>query len=71
MPVRICWRRASRLALAAYVRHLVNQNELLGHRLLTLHNLRFLIRLTDGAREAILGGTFTSYKRDALERLRP
>jgi queuine tRNA-ribosyltransferase len=55
----------------AYVRHLVNQSELLGHRLLTLHNLRFLIRLTDGAREAILGGTFTSYKRDALERLRP
>jgi queuine tRNA-ribosyltransferase len=55
----------------AYVRHLVNQNELLGHRLLTLHNLRFLIRLTDGAREAILEGTFTSYKHDALERLRP
>jgi queuine tRNA-ribosyltransferase len=55
----------------AYVRHLVNQNELLGHRLLTLHNLRFLIRLTDGAREAILGGTFSSYKHDALERLRP
>src|SRR6266404_5281202 len=54
----------------AYVRHLVNQNELLGHRLLTLHNLRFLIRLTDGAREAIMGGTFTSYKRDALEHLR-
>jgi queuine tRNA-ribosyltransferase len=55
----------------AYLRHLVNQNELLGHRLLTLHNLRFLIRLTDGAREAIMGGTFTSYKRTALERLRP
>jgi queuine tRNA-ribosyltransferase len=55
----------------AYVRHLVNQNELLAHRLLTLHNLRFLIQLTDGAREAITGGTFTSYKRDALERLRP
>jgi queuine tRNA-ribosyltransferase len=55
----------------AYVRHLVNQNELLGHRLLTLHNLRFLIRLTDGAREAIAGGTFSAYKRDALERLRP
>jgi queuine tRNA-ribosyltransferase len=55
----------------AYIRHLVNQNELLGHRLLTLHNLRFLIRLTDDARDAILKGTFTSYKRDALERLRP
>jgi queuine tRNA-ribosyltransferase len=54
----------------AYIRHLVNQSELLGHRLLTLHNLRFLLRLTDGAREAIGAGTFTAYKRDALERLR-
>jgi queuine tRNA-ribosyltransferase len=54
----------------AYIRHLVNQSELLGHRLLTLHNLRFLLRLTDGAREAIERGTFTAYKRDALERIR-
>jgi queuine tRNA-ribosyltransferase len=54
----------------AYIRHLVNQSELLGHRLLTLHNLRFVLRLTDGAREAIGAGTFTAYKRDALERLR-
>ena len=54
----------------AYIRHLVNQNELLGHRLLTIHNLRFLLRLTDGARDAIGGGTFTTYKRDALERIR-
>jgi len=54
----------------AYLRHLVNQSELLGHRLLTLHNLRFLLRLTDGAREAIAAGTFNSYKRDALERIR-
>jgi queuine tRNA-ribosyltransferase len=54
----------------AYLRHLVNQSELLGHRLLTLHNLRFLLRLTDGAREAIAGGTFTTYKRDALSRIR-
>ena len=54
----------------AYVRHLVNQSELLGHRLLTLHNLRFLLRLTDGARAAVADGTFTTYKRDALERIR-
>jgi queuine tRNA-ribosyltransferase len=53
----------------AYLRHLVNQSELLGHRLLTLHNLRFLLRLTDGAREAIGHGTFSAYKRDALERM--
>ena len=37
----------------AYLRHLVNQNELLGLRLLTLHNLRFLLDLTAGARRAI------------------
>jgi queuine tRNA-ribosyltransferase len=54
----------------AYLRHLVNQSELLGHRLLTLHNLRFLLRLTDGARDAIGNGTFNTYKRDALERIR-
>jgi queuine tRNA-ribosyltransferase len=54
----------------AYLRHLVNQQELLGHRLLSLHNLRFLLELTRRAREAIERGGFASYKRDALERLR-
>ncbi|HUY72802.1 MAG TPA: tRNA guanosine(34) transglycosylase Tgt [Gaiellaceae bacterium] len=54
----------------AYLRHLVNQHELLGHRLLSLHNLRFLLELTRRARLAIEQGRFDSYKRDALERLR-
>ena len=53
----------------AYVRHLVNQQELLGHRLLSLHNLRFLIELTAGARAAIERGGFASYREDALARL--
>jgi queuine tRNA-ribosyltransferase len=53
----------------AYIRHLVNQNELLGLRLLSLHNLRFLIELTRGARDAIAAGGFASYKRARLERL--
>ena len=48
----------------AYIRHLVNQNELLGLRLLSLHNLRFLLELTRRAREAIERGAFASYKRD-------
>jgi len=48
----------------AYIRHLVNQNELLGLRLLSLHNLRFVVRLTDGARDAIERGQFAAYKRD-------
>ncbi|MGZ4292439.1 MAG: tRNA guanosine(34) transglycosylase Tgt [Gaiellaceae bacterium] len=53
----------------AYIRHLVNQNELLGLRLLSLHNLRFLIELTRGAREAIEHGGFAAYKQSFLERL--
>ena len=54
----------------AYIRHLVNQNELLGLRLLSLHNLRFLIELTQGAREAIeRGGFATPTSDERLERL--
>jgi queuine tRNA-ribosyltransferase len=53
----------------AYLRHLVNQQELLGLRLLSLHNLRFLIGLVGGAREAIERNEFASYKHDALARL--
>ena len=40
----------------AYVRHLVNQEEILGLRLLSLHNLHFLLELTAGARAAIERG---------------
>jgi queuine tRNA-ribosyltransferase len=53
----------------AYVRHLVNQDELLGLRLLSLHNLRFVLELTRGARDAIERREFSAFKRDALERL--
>ncbi|HEX6761525.1 MAG TPA: tRNA guanosine(34) transglycosylase Tgt [Gaiellaceae bacterium] len=53
----------------AYIRHLVNQNELFGLRLLSLHNLRFVLALTRGARAAIQSGTFAAYKRERLERL--
>ena len=53
----------------AYLRHLVNQQELLGHRLLTLHNLRFLLDLVAGARGAIDRGELQSYTEAALARL--
>jgi queuine tRNA-ribosyltransferase len=53
----------------AYIRHLVNQQELLGLRLLTLHNLRFVLDLTAGARAAIERGELEPYAREALERL--
>jgi queuine tRNA-ribosyltransferase len=53
----------------AYLRHLFNQQELLGHRLLTLHNLRFVLDLVAGARAAIERGELRSYKEAVLARL--
>ena len=54
----------------AYVRHLFVANELLGLRLLSLHNLRFLLRLAEDARAHVRGGTFGSWSRAWLERYR-
>jgi queuine tRNA-ribosyltransferase len=53
----------------AYVRHLVNQDELLGLRLLSLHNLHFLLELTAGARAAIERGELRRYVAERLARL--
>jgi len=53
----------------AYIRHLVNQQEILGLRLLSLHNLRFLLDLVAAARQAIERGAFASWRTDALDRL--
>jgi queuine tRNA-ribosyltransferase len=53
----------------AYVRHLVNQEELLGLRLLSLHNLHFLLELTAGARAAIERGALAAYVAERLARL--
>jgi queuine tRNA-ribosyltransferase len=52
----------------AYVRHLVNQQELLGLRLLSLHNLRFLLDIVAGARAAIERRELRAYIRGALDR---
>ncbi|HWG56081.1 MAG TPA: tRNA guanosine(34) transglycosylase Tgt [Gaiellaceae bacterium] len=53
----------------AYVRHLVNQEEVLGIRLLSLHNLHFLLELTAGARAAIERGDLAAYVEGRLARL--
>jgi queuine tRNA-ribosyltransferase len=50
----------------AYIRHLTNQRELLGLRLLSLHNLRYLLDLTAGARAAIQAGRLADFTADAL-----
>ncbi len=52
----------------AYLRHLFVSEELLGLRLLSLHNVHFLIRLTHSAREHITNGTFGDWSRAWLSR---
>lgn len=46
----------------AYIRHLVNVDEALGGRLLSIHNIRFLIRLTEELREAIKNDQLLEYR---------
>lgn len=52
----------------AYIAHLIRENEILGVRLTTIHNIRFLINLVDNARKAIEKGTFADYKKSFLSR---
>jgi queuine tRNA-ribosyltransferase len=54
----------------AYLRHLFVCDELLGLRLLSLHNVRFLVTLTGLARAAILRGEFEPWAQRWLERYR-
>ncbi len=53
----------------AFIRHLVNQEEILGLRLLSLHNLWLVHRLTADARDAIRHGVFEQFRTEALSRL--
>lgn len=46
----------------AYMRHLHLENEILGHRLKTIHNLHFYLSLMRGIRLAITNGSFTKLK---------
>lgn len=46
----------------AYLRHLFKANEMLGMRLLSIHNIQFLIDLTANIREAIKEDRFMEYK---------
>jgi queuine tRNA-ribosyltransferase len=55
----------------AYLHHLFRNEELLGYRLATLHNLRYLVRLTERIRSAIDGGDFEPFQREFLARYRP
>ena len=50
----------------SYIRHLINAGEMLGATLISIHNLRFLTRLSSQAREAILQDRFPEFKQQFL-----
>ena len=52
----------------AYIRHLFASDEVLGLRLLSLHNVHFLTAIMRRARRAILEGDFQAWSRDWLLR---
>jgi len=56
---------------AAYIHHLFRAREILGLRLASVHNLRFLAREMEQIRRAIETGSFTSAFRDFQDRYRP
>ncbi len=51
----------------AYIRHLLVAGEMLGYRLMVLHNLRFYNRMMEEIRDAIERGEFKAYKKMRLE----
>jgi queuine tRNA-ribosyltransferase len=52
-----------------YLRHLFVVADILGLRLVSIHNVRFLVRLGEQARARILDGTFDAWRRDWLARV--
>ncbi|HSH01299.1 MAG TPA: tRNA guanosine(34) transglycosylase Tgt [Anaerolineae bacterium] len=51
----------------AYLRHLIKANEILGHILLSTHNIHFLLDLMRHIRQQIAAGTFSTFAQDYLK----
>jgi len=54
---------ACRRFTRAYIRHLLNVNEILGLRLVSVHNTHFYLEVMREIRAALAGGTFAEYRR--------
>lgn len=52
----------------AYIRHLITCDEMLGGRLLSIHNIRFLIKLTEELREAIKEDRLLEYRDEFINK---
>lgn len=55
----------------SYLRHLLQEGEILGHRLMTIHNLHFLLDLMSKIRDAIAKGDFSKFKKAFLRNFKP
>ena len=53
----------------AYIRHLLNANEIFGLWLTTHHNLHFYLQLMTMAREQILRNNFTEWKNSVISKM--
>ena len=56
---------------AAYVHHLLRAEEQLYYRLGPIHNIRFMLRLANDLRAAIIAGNYTAFRDDFLARYIP
>ena len=54
----------------AYLNHLQRTNEGFGTRLMSIHNLRFLVKLMEDARKAIKEDRFNDFKKETLAKLK-
>ncbi|MDR3377717.1 MAG: tRNA guanosine(34) transglycosylase Tgt [Verrucomicrobiae bacterium] len=55
----------------AYLRHLLNVNEILGLRMLSVHNTYMYLKLMADARAHLAAGTFTEFYRDFIANFKP
>ncbi len=62
-----CGCYACRHFTKAYVRHLLNTNEILGSRLMTIHNLYYFVNLMRQIRASLEDGTFGKLAKDVLK----
>lgn len=54
----------------SYIRHLIYENEILGLRLISIHNLYFLLNLMSEIRKNIQKGTFKTFKKSFLKKFK-
>jgi queuine tRNA-ribosyltransferase len=65
-----CGCHTCRTMSRAYLRHLFKADEMLGPRLVTIHNLHFYAELTERARAHIEEGNYAAFAREAANRMR-